>query len=101
MELSISSKKCCDFTIVDICKLLNGTNSQVIPTCSTNKGHIECGYLIKFIDYPDNIVSIWKLLQKKLDLECGFVKKPGQYEGCIQNWPNVFVNSNCKSRSKI
>ena len=97
MELTISSKKCCEFTLVDICKLLIGSNAQVIPTCSVNNGIIECGYLIKFIDYPDNIVEIWELLKSKLDLHCAFVTKQGQYQGCITNWPNVFVDTNCKS----
>ena len=100
MELSISSPKCSMFTMVDICKMLPDCNAQVSTTCSVKDGIIECGYIIKFIDYPQNIVEIWDILKQTLDLKCAFITKPGQYQGCIQNWPNVFVPTQCKSKIK-
>ena len=35
--------------------------------------------------------KVWKSLQSLLDVQCAHVKDENKYEGCVMNWPNVFV----------
>lgn len=100
MEIFISSGKCNMFIVRDICVLLPYSAIQVYPFTCRTRAKIEPGFHIKFIECPsiEDIRSIWNILSTKLSLHCAYVKKPGSYEGCISNWPGVFVKSKCLSK---
>lgn len=80
---------------------------QITPTASSVKSKdkdnykLEKGYCIKIFDFDrrEFKTKIWEPLAKLLNLQCAFVIEDNEYMGCIQNWPNVFVKSNCKTNN--
>lgn len=99
MELWVSSKQCAILTSEDICILLDKTNCQVYRTCSTKNSVIEHGFHIRFISFPENIKDLWENLNASLNVKCAFVNKYNSYQGCINNWPEVFVETKCSSNN--
>jgi len=100
ITLYVSSYKC---RYVNPGTVLNSINHicKIHKTFSNveSNGYIvqEVGFSIQVFDI-DNITfkeNVWEPLKILLDLKCAFVKKDGEYMGCILNWPNVFKPSVC------
>lgn len=101
ITLYVSSKGCKNIAIDEIVEKL-AVPCQVYRTFNSveEKGVLvrEAGFCIKTFNV-DSIVyksKVWEPLKKLLGLTCGFVKKKGEYMGCILNWPNVFRPSLCQ-----
>ena len=98
--LYISSAKCKHVnpdtllnTIPYMCQL-HKTYSNVLIN---NKIVQEVGYCIQIFEI-DNAAfkkKIWKPLKNLLNLTCAYVKKEGEYMGCILNWPGLFRPTIC------
>ena len=84
-DIFINSKVLCQLTETQSC------------ICSKEKYKLEKGYIIKIFDTDNETFKslIWEKLKVLLDLDCAFIKIENEYMGCIKNWPNVFVKSNC------
>ncbi len=84
---------------LDITKLLSEKKIQaeVIPHyASTEEGTVEYGCSINMfkLDQKDFVEKVWNPLNNILDINCGFVET-SQYKGCVSDWPNVMIKSNC------
>jgi hypothetical protein len=80
----------------------NNIECQVYENYSTicNKT-VEPGYYIKIFDVlPGEFKrKVWNKLAKEMNLKCAYVITE-EYKGCVLNWPNVFVKSNCHVNRK-
>ncbi len=84
---------------LDITRLLskNRIQAEVIPHyASTEEGTVEYGCTINMfkLDQKDFVEKVWDPLNNILDINCGFVET-SQYKGCVSDWPNVMIKSNC------
>ncbi len=84
---------------LDITRLLskNRIQAEVIPHyASTEEGTVEYGCTINMfkLDQKDFVEKVWNPLNNILDINCGFVET-SQYKGCVSDWPNVMIKSNC------
>ena len=74
--------------------------SSCVNKCSTsikkNKMVAEKGFIINIFDLDTSLFKskIWDNIQPLLKLKCAFVKCD-EYMGCVMDWPNIFVISNC------
>ena len=73
--------------------------SSCVNQCNTslkNKMITEKGFIIRIFDLDPSLFKqkIWDNIQPLLKLKCAFVEC-NEYKGCIMNWPNIFVDSNC------
>lgn len=74
--------------------------SSCVDKCNTsikkNKMVAEKGFIINIFGLDTSLFKekIWNNIQPLLKLKCAFVKCD-EYMGCVMNWPNIFVNSNC------
>jgi len=99
--LYVSSEGCKNIAIDEIVEKLNVV-CQVHRTfnCVEAKGKLvrEAGFCIKTFNVESMSYKekVWNPLEKLLGLNCGFVRKEGEYMGCILNWPNAFRPSACQ-----
>ena len=72
------------------------TNISAIYSCG--ESYKENGFYLKLfnITHKNFKKNVWNILRPLLDINCAHVKHENYYEGCIMNWPNVFVKSKCK-----
>lgn len=98
--LYISSKECENYLSVDIINKLK-VSCQVYKTFNSIeiKGILiqEDGFCIKTFNVGDIDFKekVWFPLKNMLHLSCAYIKKKGDYRGCILDWPNVFKPSEC------
>ena len=105
MQLNISSDKINDININKIADFFmkNHIETNITKVLSTVKCgqtmNVENGLQIMFFESSSNIMKsiIWPYLRDLLDLECAYIKYRDEYVGCILDWPNVFIKSNCPS----
>ena len=79
------------------CQIYN--NISAIYSCG--ESYKENGFYLKLFNINEKNFKkkVWKSLQLLLDVRCAHVKDANKYEGCVMNWPNVFVKSKCKGDS--
>ena len=100
ITLYISSKECDNVTEQYIVEFLD-VISQVHKTYNKVycRGNLvkESGFCIKVFEVNNNMFKkkVWEPLKKRLGLQCAYIKKKGEYRGCIMNWPDVFRPSLC------
>jgi len=107
IELYISTQK--NITVVELVQLFVQQEvkcivienfSSCVNKCNNSikqsKMIAEKGFIIKIFDLPPSSfkVKVWNILKDRLKLICAFVESD-IYKGCILNWPNIFVESNC------
>ena len=75
------------------CQIYN--NISAIYSCG--ESYKENGFYLNFFNINEKNFKkkVWKPLESLLDIRCAHVKDENKYEGCIMNWPNVFVKSKC------
>lgn len=76
------------------CQIYN--NISTIYSCGNS--YKENGFYLKLFNINEKNFrkNVWNSLQALLDIRCAHVKDENNYEGCIMNWPDVFVKSKCK-----
>ena len=101
IELYLSTNK--NITSVEIidelmktkveCQIYN--NISAINSCGESCK--ENGFYLKLFNINEKNFKkkVWKSLQSLLGIRCAHVKDENKYEGCVMNWPNVFVKSKC------
>lgn len=102
ITLYVSSRECDNVTeqyIVDFLDVV----SQVYKTHNKVdcRGNLvkETGFCIKVFKVENSVFKekVWEPLKKRLGLQCAYIKKKGEYTGCILNWPDVFRPSLCSN----
>tara|TARA_B110000114_G_C14848668_1_gene299718 strand:+ start:181 stop:501 length:321 start_codon:yes stop_codon:yes gene_type:complete len=75
------------------CQIYN--NISAINSCG--ESYKENGFYLKLFNVTEKNFKkkVWMSLQSLLDVHCAHVKYENKYEGCVMNWPNVFVKSKC------
>jgi len=74
------------------------TNVSAVPYECINFA-LEHGFHLKLfnIDEVNFKKKIWNILQPMLKLKCAYVRHDNKYMGCVLNWPDVFVKSQCET----
>jgi len=106
MELNISSNKLNYKAVTEISCFLqqNKILAQIFSNISTvrntkNEVVIENAIKIIFTDLNDELKNIiklklWPYISEKYCCKCAFIKCY-DYNGCISNWPGVYIQTNC------
>jgi len=96
-EINISSKKCKDYSEMDIIKLIDKEVQITKNLSKIKKLGIEYGFYIKIIEKIENseLKILWEKLKKELNLNCAYIRQEPLYIGCILNKPGLYIKSRC------
>lgn len=97
VEIFVKQQVQC-FVIENFTSCVNNCNNSI----KQNKMIEEKGFIIKIFNLDTSLfkLKIWNNIQPLLKLSCAFVKCE-DYMGCVMNWPNIFVKSNCPENNFI